>query len=212
MVAGLPSTPLRRLDARVERTRSACLQAARLLLVEEGWEAITQVRVAEQAGIGRATVYRHWPDRLALLRDTLDAELINTDIPVTGDLRIDLTACLEALRFEMVERRLDRVLATLVDRSMWEPEMLQIRVNLVKAGISPLLRILDQGMQSGALPANLNRDDCVAGLVGPIVWHQMISSQGVSSDFVDETVDQFLAQHLRPRLVRKGRVTIPTRQ
>src|SRR6266705_779576 len=58
-------------DPRAARSREAILAAAYDLLAREGPGAITHQRVAQQAGVGRATIYRHWADPEDLLRDVL---------------------------------------------------------------------------------------------------------------------------------------------
>src|SRR5258708_38697723 len=58
-------------DPRAARSREAILAAAYDLLAREGPGAITHQRVARQAGVGRATVYRHWAAPQDLLRDVL---------------------------------------------------------------------------------------------------------------------------------------------
>jgi AcrR family transcriptional regulator len=58
-------------DPRAARNREAILAAAWDLLAREGPGAITHQRVAQQAGVGRATVYRHWAAPEDLLRDVL---------------------------------------------------------------------------------------------------------------------------------------------
>src|SRR5258708_18252321 len=58
-------------DPRAARSREAILAAAYDLLAREGPGAITHQRVAQQAGVGRATVYRHWAAPEDLLRDVL---------------------------------------------------------------------------------------------------------------------------------------------
>src|SRR5229473_1464549 len=63
-------------DPRAARSRQAIVAAAYDLLAREGPGAITHQRVARQAGVGRATVYRHWAAPEDLLRDVLfSAEL-----------------------------------------------------------------------------------------------------------------------------------------
>ncbi|CAM5615080.1 TetR/AcrR family transcriptional regulator [Streptomyces aurantiogriseus] len=54
-------------DSCALRTRAATLAAATELLAEGGPENVTHATVTQRAGIGRATVYRHWPDRQTLL-------------------------------------------------------------------------------------------------------------------------------------------------
>src|ERR1700746_1798465 len=58
-------------DPRAARSGEAILAAALDLLAREGPGAITHQRVAQQAGVGRATIYRHWADPEDLLRDVL---------------------------------------------------------------------------------------------------------------------------------------------
>ncbi|HEX6522682.1 MAG TPA: TetR/AcrR family transcriptional regulator [Streptosporangiaceae bacterium] len=58
-------------DPRAARSREAILTAAWDLLARDGPAAITHQRVAQQAGVGRATVYRHWATPQDLLRDVL---------------------------------------------------------------------------------------------------------------------------------------------
>ena len=58
-------------DPRAVRSREAMLAAARRLLAEEGLDAVTHQRVAQEAGVGRATVYRHWPRTDQLLLDAM---------------------------------------------------------------------------------------------------------------------------------------------
>lgn len=55
--AGVANTKMNR---RAQRTGQAIITAAFEILTTEGVDALTHQRVAEVAGIGRATVYRHW--------------------------------------------------------------------------------------------------------------------------------------------------------
>ena len=60
-------------NRQVRRTRARVLEAAHRLLAQEGPDAVTHLRVAEAADVARATVYRHWPDRIDLLVDLLES-------------------------------------------------------------------------------------------------------------------------------------------
>ena len=50
-----------------DAVREAALEAAELLLAEHGLRGVTMSLVAEKAGIGRATLYKYFPDIEALL-------------------------------------------------------------------------------------------------------------------------------------------------
>ena len=55
-------------------TLAKILQTARRLFVQQGYTATSMRQVAEQAGIGKATIYHHFPDKqaivMALLKET----------------------------------------------------------------------------------------------------------------------------------------------
>lgn len=186
-------------DPRVDRTRAAVLETVRAILVEEGWDAVTHVRVAKRSGVGRRTIYRHWPQRTTLLRDALVNEAVAIHAAPSGDLRRDLLAELEAIREELVDRDMGRVLAALVDRAEWDPELHRLKVALVKDGFAVLRQLLQGGMDRGELRHELNVDHGIAQLVGPIIYRRLISAEVISSSSSQAVVDDFLAAHRRRR-------------
>ncbi|BCJ30505.1 TetR/AcrR family transcriptional regulator [Actinocatenispora sera] len=58
-------------DPRARRTRAALRNAALALAAERPPASVTIAAVAAAAGINRATVYQHYPDRDALLADAM---------------------------------------------------------------------------------------------------------------------------------------------
>jgi AcrR family transcriptional regulator len=60
-----------KLDPRVKRTRSLILQAFSELLAEKGFESISVQDVTDKAEINRATFYKHFVDKYALLDYTI---------------------------------------------------------------------------------------------------------------------------------------------
>ncbi|MEM1333077.1 MAG: helix-turn-helix domain-containing protein, partial [Actinomycetota bacterium] len=99
MVARSPVSPAGVLDPRTARSREAMLAAGVALVGREGCSAITHQRIAAEAGVGRATAYRHWPTAQDLFIDVLQHVLANELRPVThvGETRSDLIAELSAL-------------------------------------------------------------------------------------------------------------------
>ncbi|MET3861918.1 AcrR family transcriptional regulator [Dietzia sp. 2505] len=60
---------------RTAATRDRALTAARDSILEIGATRTTMVEVARRSGVGRTTLYRHWPDITALFADLLTREL-----------------------------------------------------------------------------------------------------------------------------------------
>ncbi len=76
-------------DPRVE---GVVLGATRDLLLGKGFGGLTIAAVAEQAGVGKGTIYLRWPDKEALVIAALREAWEPADAPDTGTLKGDLDA------------------------------------------------------------------------------------------------------------------------
>jgi AcrR family transcriptional regulator len=87
--------PGRRLDA----SRDAAIQSAVVqVLAEAGYGGLTMDAVAAAAGVSKATIYRRWQTKEALLVSVVDRASDDTLItPDTGSLRDDLVQLLSSL-------------------------------------------------------------------------------------------------------------------
>lgn len=82
----------RTLDPRLDATRSQALEAALMLLQENGVLAVTHGAINLETGISRSTLYRHWP-KLQDLRNAAFARAATgpESVPQTnGPLKTDL--------------------------------------------------------------------------------------------------------------------------
>ncbi|CAA9242901.1 MAG: hypothetical protein AVDCRST_MAG41-1538 [uncultured Corynebacteriales bacterium] len=140
-------------DPRVLRTRNDVLRTAIEILVADGWDAVTQPRVARAAGYSKATVYAHWPERADLVRDALARFGDMPHHEATGDLRTDLIGELVSFRQGMLEHRLDRVLAVLAERAPSVPELVDVRTAFVADGERPMRERLGTVLSGARLEA-----------------------------------------------------------
>lgn len=79
-----------RIDPRVAHTRKVVTEAAAELLIAEGFGKVTIDAIAERSGVARSTIYRHWPDRIDLLRDVFVVVCTVDGAETTGSLHGDL--------------------------------------------------------------------------------------------------------------------------
>lgn len=186
------AAPERETDSRREQTRALALQAARALLAEEGWDAITHLRVAERAGLGRATIYRHWRDPGGLRRDALAEEIHVFHIVPTGDLRADLISELLAIRHELAERGQSRVFATLIGHAQGDAEVRRLKSELVEEGTAGLRRIVTDALADGRLGPGLDLEEAVALLAGPVSYKAFLADEPISVELLEQTVDGLL--------------------
>jgi AcrR family transcriptional regulator len=180
------------LDPRVARTREAVLEAVRTLVQRDGVEAVTHQRVASEAGIGRATVYRHWPDRTHLLLDALAEPEDPESWTGSGDLLTDLHRELGRLQRILSGSPFVPELAALLGRSEWEPALRDLEQQLLAHGTAGLRRSIQQAIDRGELPGDLDVDGALARLAGPLFYRRMLAHQHLDERFVAEIVDGFV--------------------
>jgi AcrR family transcriptional regulator len=89
------------------------LGACVALLTEVGAEATTMSAVIERSGVARATVYRRWPNREALLIAALRQVKGRGPVALSGDLPTDIARSAEQARHILSEDRFRSILPLL---------------------------------------------------------------------------------------------------
>lgn len=186
-------------DPRVVRTRRDVLAAARAVLLEEGWERVTVSRVAERSGYARTTLYRHWPQRLDLLRDLIGEEARLVHTTPSGDLRADLVAELEAFRVAVTSSGLGRVMIAIGQQARDDAELADLNRSMRADGARVLDEIVADGIARGELDGRVDPDVAVSQLVGPVLFNYLFEGDAsLDHRFVEVVVDWFLAATVPP--------------
>src|ERR671912_893389 len=81
-------------DPRVERSRRVILEAVLDELGEVGYGALTIEAVAARAGVGKSTIYRHWPGKLELIEDAIATLKAGLAVPTEGTVTARVVALL----------------------------------------------------------------------------------------------------------------------
>jgi AcrR family transcriptional regulator len=176
-------------DPRATRSREAILAAARTLLIAEGPPAVTHQRVAAQAGVGRATVYRHWPAPERLLLDAM----VGVDVPFfrepTTPVRPWLHRELRKLADEEAMSGVIAVALTLLHGAARDPEVAKRRDILVATSTERLGVALALAADSGELDTTLDLGDACAVLLGPLLYRTTFQAGTVSDELIDRLID-----------------------
>ncbi|MEU1167525.1 TetR/AcrR family transcriptional regulator [Streptomyces sp. NPDC005921] len=182
-------------DPRALRSRAAALTAATELLVEGGPENVTHATVARRAGIGRATVYRHWPEQQALLIDALANDvrpmLAFDDSPV----RDQLVSQLEQLADRLNQPSAVSVITTVIQRAERDKDARRIRTEIFGTADEDFARALASGAERGELRPGVQEHakDLIARMVGPLLFHRFLDGERLEKDLVVSLVDAALA-------------------
>ena len=175
-------------DPRFQRSQQAILSAARELLLEKGPAAVTHAQVAERAGVGRATVYRHWPRAAELLAEAMATVpmplLDNPTVPTRQWLTRELTTLAQQLDLDDVRA----VATTLASTALWDHQMDTRRAQFAKILADRLADALDTAQRRGEVSLAMPVRDAAAFLVGPIYYRSTIEHGPAGSTLIETSV------------------------
>ncbi|GAA1281902.1 TetR family transcriptional regulator [Planotetraspora silvatica] len=182
-------------DPRATRSRAAILVAARSLLLDEGPAAVTHQRVAQQAGVGRATVYRHWPQAEELLHDVMTG----VDIPFFHEpetpVRPWLHSQLRKLADELATPQVAGATLTLMQGALWDPYIATQRDECLEALNERLEVALALAVTNREIDISADPIDLSALLVGPIVYRTAMQAGTVSHQLIEQLIDSLGRWH-----------------
>lgn len=184
-------------DPRVERSRSAVRQATLAELGERGWSGLTIESVAARAGVARSTIYRHWPDRLALVTDALEV-LNRQPIPTLSDRepRARVRTLLAHLAAALADPALSACVAALIQAGGQHPEVREFLHGYSARRGRALVEAVAAGVRAGDFPGTTEPELAAQALSGAIFYRRFMTGEPFQAERVDELVDLVLGPHL----------------
>ncbi len=162
---------------RSERADEAIVDAAIGLLVEEGFDRLSMDAVAARAGVGKATIYRRWPSKEALVIEAVARRtdpFADTEVP-GGTTRERLTAVLEAM-VATAGTELGRLLPCMVGATVSNPPLAQhYREQVLTPRRARIAAILRAGVAAGEVRDGVDVDLAIDLVVGPLLYRIVFS-------------------------------------
>jgi AcrR family transcriptional regulator len=204
-MSSLPRAPGRPMNAAIDE---GLLRAAQDLLIEEGFERLTMDAVARRCGASKATIYRRWPSKTALVVAAAAALLTAPEVPDTGDLREDLLACGRA--YVQGDGRGAKVLASVLAASRHDTVLRDASREALGAPYSSLFeQVLVRAVERGSIPRAV--DIAILAEIFPAVAYHRTAALGllVAEEDVIRVVDGVLLPALSNMIRRPGQVRPP---
>ncbi len=183
------------------RPRSAAADTAIietvLRLLEEGVTIgeLSMERIAREAGVGKATVYRRWSGKPALLLDVMRALDADPPAPAGESVRDDLVRLLEFLRRRGLAKRHSALLRTVVTQVKAHPELWRTYHETVVHKRTEVLRaVLRRGVERGEIRTDQDVDFLAELFVGPMLSRMLLHEwmdlpEGLAERIVDTVLD-----------------------
>ena len=168
------------------------LDSALSLLVERGYGEVTIEAVAAESGVAKSTIYRHWPSRVELINEAFQELKTDFPMPPDGDVRERLITVLEHLARDVAASRWSACLPALLDAAAHDPAARELSVRLGSTCNQSLAGLLDDGVRTGQLPADLDTVLIAEALAGPIILRRLMSAEPLAPTDVRHLVNQVL--------------------
>ena len=189
---------------RSQAAHTAILKAALRLVARHGFRAVTVNEIAAEAGVGKMTLYRHWPNKAAVVMDAL-LELIGEE---TAFPQAD--SALESLRRQLhlqaafFRSSRGNLIRSLISEAQSDPELATaFRDCWLTPRREGVRRNMQAAIAEGSLRDNFNIDTAIDQLYGSIYYRLLLGSGALNEKFIEDTYQQFLTGHQAKRSVRR---------
>jgi AcrR family transcriptional regulator len=178
---------------RSNRSHEAILLATSELLTEAGYARLTIEGVAARAGVGKATVYRWWPSKAALVVEAMSGGLDNPRPAETGDVRRDLLDAVSRAIHVLARSPEGALIPALAADLIHDPTVAaQFREQILRPRRSRVAAILQTAVDRAELPANLDIDLLMDVYVGAIFYRVVVSGEPVNESLAQQLVSLLL--------------------
>ncbi len=179
---------------RNERSRQAILRSTLKLLRRHGFGALSIEAVAADAHVGKATVYRWWPTKGALVVEAF-ASSVESELhfPDSGSVREDMSVQMNQY-LEVLRSRSGRIIAGVIAAGQSDPGLMEeFRTRFLRPRRQEAYRTLQRGIDRRELPQDLDLDLVLDLLYGSIYMRFLIRHDELNEEYVNEVCRLVLA-------------------
>ncbi|MFF4406789.1 TetR/AcrR family transcriptional regulator [Streptomyces sp. NPDC001262] len=179
--------------------RRRILAATLRLLAQHGYTKLTIGGVATEASVGKATIYRSWPNKAALVLDAVRDQLPAVPSAATDDSRAELLAVAGTLAELFGSSKLRAVLLALVADSADNSELgRHLKEDLIEGRKAASREVVVRAVERGLLPPDTDVSLVLDSWAGTMLFRSLFSEKSLDEETVRRVVDATLASP--PRL------------
>jgi AcrR family transcriptional regulator len=193
-------------DPRIERSRQVVRQAVLEELAEVGYGALTIEAVARRAGVGKSTIYRHWPDRVALIAEAFEHahhEMV-PDVEL-GSARERVIRLLVHVAAVASNPLYSRCIPALVEGAERDLRLREFHHRYSAVRRDELTAVIASGIENGEFNSTLDAPDVAIALLGVIFYRRLMMPEPVEASSVESLVESLLPRARPAEGRRSGR-------
>jgi len=169
------------------------LQATLDVLADHGYDRLTMDAVATTAKASKATLYRRWSTKQALVVDAVCSQKSSGPVPDTGSLREDLLALYCGLGGGFRDARGLAVLAAVVTAMSRDEEFAEIyRRDFIAPKIAASRVIFDRARERGEIADDVDVALLAPALPGIVLHRVFLLGEEATPELIARIIDQVI--------------------
>ncbi len=182
------NSQLRRGRPRNEACTGEILEAALHLVAEVGIAGLTMDAVASRAGVGKATIYRRWTSKEALMLDAWMSCVRKPVAPDTGTLQGDLEALLGGIDSPLSDRELQRVFPQMIAAAKVNPDVADAYRAFVEQRRAPMRAVLLRGVERGEIDPALDLEVVQDLVIAPLMYRWIVTDAPIDEPMISQVI------------------------
>ncbi len=185
---------------RVEGDREQqILHAALAVLGDVGYDRLTMDAVAARSKASKATLYRRWSSKTALVIDAVMCQKGPTSAPDTGSFRQDLIE-MSCATGGLADAKPLGVLAAVITAINLDPEFAEAyRRDFIGPKVAASRTVYERAQARGEIRADLDIDLVAPALAGMVLHRIFLLGEQPSPQTITDLIDQIIIPACRPQ-------------
>ncbi|AAP27079.1 TetR/AcrR family transcriptional regulator [Bacillus anthracis] len=169
-------------------TQKAILSASYELLLESGFKAVTVDKIADRAKVSKATIYKWWPNKAAVVMDGFLSAAARLPVPDTGSALNDILTHATSLANFLISRE-GTIINELVGEGQFDSKLAEeYRARYFQPRRLQAKQLLEKGMKRGELKENLDVELSIDLIYGPIFYRLLVTGEKLDDSYVHDLV------------------------
>jgi TetR/AcrR family transcriptional regulator, regulator of autoinduction and epiphytic fitness len=160
-----------------------------------GYAGFRMEAVAARAGVGRSTVYRHWPDKAALIADALETLNVQPNPArelVAGTARQRVALLLNHLARALTDSPVSACIPALVHATENDAGVRDFFHRYSAQRRQRLTDTIAAGLADGQFPATTDPEAASVALSGALFYRRLMTSDALDAEFISSLIDTVL--------------------
>jgi AcrR family transcriptional regulator len=162
------------------------------LIAKHDISGVTVDMVAAKAGVSKATIYRRWPSRNALILDAITIMHRPGAKPNTGSVRGDLIILLRELVQFLNRRNGGKVFMAFLNEAIRNPKPAEANRKITTEVRASYVDAIQQGIDRGELRTDTDIELMIDLLISPFIFRRWTGTNKIEASGVEPLLDVIL--------------------